>query len=48
MASAKLAAVLFLALLSCAAVAQGEALLKLTDADFDTKVCFFMPSSQLN
>ncbi|GAQ88217.1 thioredoxin domain-containing protein 5 [Klebsormidium nitens] len=38
MAPAKVAAVLLLALLSLAAVAQGEALLKLTDADFDTKV----------
>lgn len=38
MASAKFVAVLFLALFAFAAVANGEALIKLTDADFDTKV----------
>lgn len=38
MATSRSVAVFFLALLAFAAVAQGEALLKLTDADFDTKV----------
>lgn len=41
MASAKIAAVLLLAFLAFATVAKGEALIKLTDADFDTKVRLF-------